>query len=84
MLILQGERDYQVTMADFAEWGAALGGRPDVTLRSYPGLNHAFVAGTGKSLPQEYTVPGHVDGSVVRDIVEWVQALPPSGGSAGR
>jgi fermentation-respiration switch protein FrsA (DUF1100 family) len=36
MLILQGERDYQVTMRDFALWKAALSGRPDVTMRSFP------------------------------------------------
>ena len=37
MLILQGGRDYQVTVADdLARWRAALDGRPDVTIRVYP------------------------------------------------
>lgn len=31
MLILQGERDYQVTPEEFAKWRAALGSRRDVT-----------------------------------------------------
>jgi dienelactone hydrolase len=72
MLILQGERDYQVTMAEFARWKAALNGRTDVTFHSYPALNHLFIAGTGPSLPGEYQVPGHVAEDVVRDIASWI------------
>jgi dienelactone hydrolase len=76
MLILQGERDYQVTMADdFAKWKAALGSTPTVILRTYPALNHLFIAGSGPSLPAEYLVAGHVDEPVIRDIAAWVAAL---------
>jgi len=74
MLVLQGERDYQVTMDDFAAWRAALAGRADVRLISYPALNHLFFAGSGKSAPAEYRVEGHVDGAVVADIASWVLA----------
>lgn len=74
LLILQGERDYQVTMEDFAGWKAALGHRKDVTLKSYPALNHLFMEGTGKSTPAEYSKPGHVSASVVEDIAKWVLA----------
>jgi hypothetical protein len=72
MLILQGERDYQVTMEEFAKWKAALGSRSDVTFHSYRTLNHLFIPGTGPSLPAEYQVPGHVDEAVVKDIAAWV------------
>jgi dienelactone hydrolase len=72
MLILQGERDYQVTPEEFAEWKAALGSRRDVTFHSYATLNHLFIAGTGPSLPVEYLVPGHVAEDVIRDIAAWV------------
>jgi hypothetical protein len=34
MLILQAERDYQVTMEDFAVWKKALAGRSNVTFCS--------------------------------------------------
>ena len=74
MLILQGERDYQVTMEEFAKWKAALGSRGDVTFHSYATLNHQFIAGTGLSLPAEYQVPGHVAEDVVRDIAAWILA----------
>ena len=72
MLILQGERDYQVTMVDFKRWQEVLSGRKSVTFRSYPALNHFFMAGTGPSLPAEYQKPGHVAEEVVRDIAEWI------------
>ncbi|HWR67150.1 MAG TPA: alpha/beta fold hydrolase [Bellilinea sp.] len=73
MLILQGERDYQVTMTDFAAWQAALSGRQNVTLKTYPALNHLFIAGQGPSLPEEYQIMGHVDATVINDIVGWIQ-----------
>jgi dienelactone hydrolase len=76
MLILQGERDYQVTMAgDFAKWQAALGTKPGVTFKTYPALNHLFLPGTGKSVPAEYDTPGHVPADVINDIAAWLAAL---------
>jgi alpha-beta hydrolase superfamily lysophospholipase len=72
MLILHGERDYQVTMEEFARWKEALGSRADVTLKSYPGLNHLFIVGTGPSLPAEYQTLGHVAEDVVSDIAAWI------------
>jgi dienelactone hydrolase len=77
MLILQGERDYQVTPEEFAKWKAALGSRRDVTFHSYAPLNHLFIAGTGRSLPAEYQVPGHVAEDVIRDIATWILATHP-------
>ena len=74
MLILQGERDYQVTPEEFAKWKAALGSRRDVTFHSYATLNHLFVVGGGPSLPAEYQVPGHVAEEVIRDIATWIIA----------
>jgi dienelactone hydrolase len=72
MLILQGERDYQVTMTDFAAWKKGLAGKPNVTFKSYPKLDHLFLAGEGKSSPAEYEKPGHVDSAVVNDIAAWI------------
>ena len=78
LLVLQGERDYQVTMAEFERWKASLAGRATVTFRSYPELNHLFIAGTGKSVPAEYQTAGHVADAVIRDIAAWV--LHPGSG----
>lgn len=71
MYILQGERDYQVTMVDFQNWKDALSSREDVQFKSYRDLNHLFIQGRGKSTPSEYGVRGNVSKAVVDDIVEW-------------
>lgn len=73
MLILQGERDYQVTMEDFRRWNAALASQPNVTLKSYPKMNHLFIEGEGLSTPAEYNTPGHVAQVVIEDITDWVK-----------
>ena len=74
MLVLQGERDYQVTKVDFAGWQKALGKKKTVKLKLYPKLFHLFIAGDGPSTPAEYEKPGHVDEQVVRDIADWISA----------
>jgi hypothetical protein len=74
ILILQGQRDYQVTMEDLAGWRQALDASPNVTFKLYPELNHLFVAGEGKSKPDEYNQPGHVAEKVVAHIANWVLA----------
>ena len=73
MLILQGGRDYQVTVDDdLALWRAGLAGRPNVTIRVYDADNHMFVPGTGPSTPAEYEPVAHVDPTVISDIVAWL------------
>jgi len=72
MLILQGERDYQVTLEDFRGWKEGLAGRDGVTFRSYPALNHLFVAGEGKPRPAEYQKAGRVAPEVIEDIARWI------------
>ncbi|MGZ7067543.1 MAG: alpha/beta fold hydrolase, partial [Methanobacterium sp.] len=66
ILILQGERDYQVLQTDdFEGWKKALNNRKNATFKIFKGLNHLFIAGEGKSTPQEYLVEGHVDVDVI-------------------
>jgi uncharacterized protein len=73
LLVLHGERDYQVTMADFAGWREALKDVKTATLRTFPNLNHLFAPGEGKSTPGEYLKPGqHVAPEVVETIAEWI------------
>jgi alpha-beta hydrolase superfamily lysophospholipase len=72
ILILQGGRDFQVGAAEFEAWKTALKGRNDVTAKSYPTLNHLFVAGEGKSNELEYRKPGHVSVEVIDDIAKFV------------
>lgn len=69
-LVLQGERDYQVTMQDFAGWKAAA--RPGIQYRSYPELNHLFQPGEGKSTPAEYQKAVPFSAVAAGDIAGWV------------
>lgn len=76
VFILQGGRDYQVTVeGDLAAWQAGLADRADVTVRVYPSDNHFFFSGTGPSTPLEYEPAQHVDPAVVSDIVDWLGAV---------
>jgi uncharacterized protein len=73
MLILQGSRDYQVTIEDFENWKKALGGRADVEFKLYPKLNHLFAEGQGLPTPNEYSlVHGSVAEYVVSDIAAFI------------
>jgi uncharacterized protein len=76
LLVLQGGRDYQVTAADLQGWKTALAGHPNVTIREFPSLNHLFIAGEGKSGPDEYLKPGHVDPAVIETLVAFIADLP--------
>lgn len=73
MLILQGERDYQVSTVDFENWKKALSSKKNAVFKLYPGLNHLFITGQGPSNPDEYNQPGHVDQAVVEDIAAFIQ-----------
>jgi len=43
-----------------SNWKKALAAKKDVSLASYPKLNHLFMEGEGKSTPEEYLRPGNV------------------------
>ena len=76
ILILQGDRDYQVTVADdLTRWLRGLAGRPDVTVHQYPQADHAFIDGPGPPSPADYDHPGHVDPQVIADIAAWISSL---------
>jgi len=74
ILILQGERDYQVLATkDFKEgWKKNLSSRKNVKFKLFPKLNHLFISGENKSTPQEYSTEGHVDEDVINTIAEWI------------
>jgi fermentation-respiration switch protein FrsA (DUF1100 family) len=73
ILILHGERDYQVRLADFTRWQDSLAGQKRVQFKLYPDLNHLFMPGEGMSTPAEYDIAGHVHQSVIDDISDWIK-----------
>lgn len=77
MLIMQGGRDYQVTLKDdLAGWKGGLDGLTGVEFKIYDDMNHIFQRGKGLSTHDEYNVEGgHVDGDVVKHISEWITRL---------
>ena len=76
ILLLQGERDYQVTVADdLVLWEQGLADRKGVTEKRYAKANHLFLDGAGPPNPAEYEVPGTLDPAVVPDIATWMASI---------
>jgi len=75
ILVLQGARDYQVTVADeLSKWQSGLARHADTTFKIFPDLNHILVTGTGMSTPAEYDQPGNVASEVIDAVAAWVKA----------
>src|SRR5581483_6039115 len=72
VLVLAGERDFQVPMTDFELWKKVLAGKQGVTFKSYPSLNHMFMPGQGKSTEEEYHKAGHVAPEVIDDLAKFL------------
>ena len=60
LLILQGERDFNVTMDDFRNWRAALANDKEVEFKSYPKLDHLFYEGEGAASGADYGRPRNI------------------------
>ena len=73
LLVLQGERDYQVTMHDFGLWRAGLLRQRNAVCKSYPALNHLLQEGTGKATPDEYQQSSPVPAYVADDLVRFIR-----------
>jgi dienelactone hydrolase len=77
ILIAQGGRDYQVTVADDLQpLVAAMGKAKNLTVKQYPNDDHLFLPGAGASVPTEYLIAGHLDPQVVADVAMWIGATP--------
>jgi pimeloyl-ACP methyl ester carboxylesterase len=77
IFVIQGSRDYQVTMADYSGWRKALAGHANSTFKLFPRIDHLMFSGTGPSSPQQYMQPNqHVAAEVVEAISVWIS--PPA------
>jgi hypothetical protein len=74
LLILHGERDYQVNMDNYELWKKRLKKKKNVTFRLYPKLNHMFYEGGGESTYSEYYIRSNIPEYVINDIVSWMKA----------
>jgi pimeloyl-ACP methyl ester carboxylesterase len=76
LLVLQGEKDFQVTMVDFDMFKDKLQNRKNTAFISYPTLNHLFMTSTmEKPTTVEYFVPSNVSYSVINDISVWIKKV---------
>lgn len=73
VLLLHGERDFQVSMRDFAIWKQALTSKPNVKIKLLPKLNHLMITGESKSTLEEYNQPMHVNKLVIQTLVAWLK-----------
>ncbi|MCP4664663.1 MAG: alpha/beta fold hydrolase [bacterium] len=73
ILVVQGARDYQVTLEDFKRWQKALSGRAGACLKVYEGLDHLFRHGTGPSGPRDYERAAPMAPKVLDDLAAWVK-----------
>ena len=77
VLIMQGERDFQVLAdEDFAAFCEQLAGRENTEFRLYPGLNHIFVTAIYDDIlkaSEEYGEERHIGEEVIGDIAEFIK-----------
>ena len=73
-LFLQGERDYQVPVAQFELWKDSIGAA-HAEFVLFDGLNHLMMPGEGAPNPGEYQLPNHIDERVIDTIAEFVDRV---------
>lgn len=74
VLVLQGDRDYNVLPESAEKWQTALTGSKDVTVKHYPALNHLMLSGKGPDDPLNLMTPQTVDAGLISDLAAWVLA----------
>ncbi len=76
VLLLQGEKDFQVLADDdFRRFRNLLAGRENTYFRLYPGLNHLFVTAIYDDIlkaTKEYGTERHIGSEVIGDIASFV------------
>ena len=76
VLIMQGEKDFQVLADDdFRKFRELLSGRKNTFFRLYPGLNHLFVNALYDDIlkaSKEYGTERHIGDEVIGDIAAFI------------
>lgn len=76
--VMQGEKDYQITMVDYKIWLDKVGNNSNVTMRSYPNLSHLFTpTKSEKPGPSDYFYPNNVSELAINDIADWIRLVVP-------
>ncbi len=72
ILILQGEKDFQVSMTDFNLWKTAVKGNEKAKAISFPNLGHPFVLAGKTNTIADYNLPQNVPIQVIETISTWI------------
>ncbi len=75
LLVIRGDRDFQVIAEDVEAWKKGLAGVPNVEIVILPGDNHLFVPGSGTPGPAEYEQPGHVDLKLIEKVAAFMAPM---------
>ncbi|NDL67471.1 alpha/beta fold hydrolase [Anaerotalea alkaliphila] len=73
VLVLHGERDYQVPLKEYEIMREALEEKENYSFRLYPGVNHLLMEGEGIPSPAEYQVKNQVHPPLVEDVAEFIK-----------
>lgn len=73
ILIVQGAKDFQVSVQDFNIWRTALTANKNASFKLYPDLNHLLSAQKEKGNGTQYRVPSNVDINLINDISVWIK-----------
>lgn len=72
ILILQGEKDFQVSMTDFNLWKKAVQGNKKAKAISFPNLGHPFVLAGKTNTIADYNLPQNIPIQVIETISTWI------------
>ncbi|HHN75230.1 MAG TPA: alpha/beta fold hydrolase, partial [Acidobacteria bacterium] len=74
VLVLAGEKDYQVPPEHYRRWLEACrkGGKKNCSGRLFPGLNHLFMPVEGPSDGTEYQIPSREAPEVAEAMASWI------------
>lgn len=73
ILVVQGEKDFQVSVRDFEIWKSGLAANKNATFKLYPDLNHLFSPQKEKGNGTQYRLPANVDINLINDISMWIK-----------
>ncbi len=72
VLIIHGDRDYQVNINEYEKWHNAVVDMINADSILIPGINHMLAYGEEQSAPQEYYKLSEVDSSIIDEVTEFI------------
>jgi dienelactone hydrolase len=73
ILVVQGEKDFQVSVRDFEIWKSGLAGNKNTMFKLYPDLNHLLSVQKEKGNGTQYRLPANVAINLIEDIALWIK-----------